>query len=559
MKKSIFILIFFAFINTAFTSAEATTITKYSESQSPYGKKKNFKKMKAYFRYRDADYNGALRILREIYEKNPADAKTNYMMGKCYVQLQEMDKAISFLNKSISLKADIDNDVHYYLGQAYQYQGKLDSAITEYTTYKSSLKQEKLKYDPVVDLLEQTQTAKNLMAHPVNVTIKNLGAEINSEYDDAMPSITADGKTLIFTSRRPDTKGGAIDPNTGQYYDDIYIATWNDEKNKWSSSEDAEGELNTAGHDACLSISPDGSIIFVYRNIAKVTGSGDIYYSVKRPDGKWSNPKNIDKPINTSFFESSACLSPDGNTLYFISERNGGNGNADIWKSKKLGKNLWAKPENLGPVINTIEDELGVYIHPDGKTLFFTSKGHNSMGGYDVFMSRMNPDSTWSVPVNLGYPINSTKDELSFVLTTDGKKAYISSRKENGLGGADIYEIDMTKYFYPIGIDGKVEENIVETELSILKGTVIESNSAQQTEAEIVIKDVATGKETKIESDDNGDYFVTLKGNKDYEISVAKEGYKKYSEKVTLPYDKTKTYTLVKLIVLEKLPEEKKE
>ena len=560
MKKTLFCFLILSILASPFKDATAEKTNTPANLSAPAGKKKCFKRMKAYFRYRDLDYRGALRIYRQIYEINKADAKINFLIGKCNVQLQNMEEAIIYLQTALKLNPDVDNDLHFLLGEAYQYLGKLDSAIVEYNTYKSAMKPQRLKNDPVVDLLDQAITAKNLMGHPVNAKITNLGSNINSEFDDGLPSITADGKTMILTSRRPDTKGSGIDPNTGQFFDDIYISTWNDEKGKWRTAEGVEGDLNTNGHDACLSISPDGSTIFVYRNIPKVTGSGDIFYSTKRADGKWGSPKTMGKPVNSSFFESSACLSPDGNMLYFISEKRGGYGNADIWRSKRIGKNLWAKPVNLGPVINTEDDELGVFVHSDGKTLFFTSRGHKTMGGYDIFMSQMKADSTWTQPVNLGYPINSTKDEISFVMATDGKKAYLSSNKDNGLGGADIYEIDMSNYTYPIRMPGQdTAATKVETALSILKGSVLESSAAQPVEGEIVIKDIATGKEvTRLFTNEAGDYFVTLKGDKEYELSVEKAGYKKYSEKIMLPFDKEKTYTLVKLIVLEKLPEEKK-
>ena len=296
------------------------------------------------------------------------------------------------------------------------------------------------------------------MAHPVNVKIKNLGHDINSEYDDGEPQITADGKTIYFTSRRPDTKGGGIDPNTGQYYDDIYSSAWNDEANKWNPAVNVD-ELNTAGHDAVLGISPDGNTIFVYRNVPKVTGSGDIYFSTKKADGKWQPPKPMPKPINSSFFEGSCSLTPDGNYLYFVSERNGGYGNGDIWRSKRIGKGQWGKPVNLGPTVNTIGDEMSVFMYPDGKTLFFSSNGHNTMGGYDIFMTQMKADSSWTEPINLGYPINTTKDEKTFTMTADGKKAYITSNKDNGLGGYDIYEVDMSNYVYPLRIEGQEREN----------------------------------------------------------------------------------------------------
>jgi len=559
MKKILFCLVIFIFF---VLSSNDVTAEKYSDpaNVSHPGGKKMLKRLKAYFRYKDGNYYGALRIYRYVYEFNKTEAKINFLIGKCNVQLQDMEEAIFYLQEAKKLKPDFDKEVDFLLGEAYQYMGDLDSAIYEFNIYKLALKPRQLKNDPVVDLLSQTVTAKMLMEHPVNVKIKNLGFDINSEFDEGMPSITADGKTLIFTSRRPDTKGGGIDPNTGQYYDDIYMATWNDEKGTWNPAEGVEGNLNTAGHDACLSISPDGNIIFVYRNIHEATESGDIFYSTKRADGKWNTPKTIGKHVNSTYFESSACLSPDGNMLYFVSERKGGYGNADIWKSKKIGKNLWGKPINLGPAINSEEDELGVFMHPDGKTLFFTSKGHNTMGGYDIFMSQMKPDSSWTEPVNLGYPINSTKDEINFVMTADGKKAYVSSRKDGGLGGADIYEIDMSHYTFPLKIKGyETATPKVETDLAILKGSVIESDAAQQVEAEIVIKDVTSGKEvTKLFTNEIGDFFVTLKGDKEYEINVEKSGYKKYSEKIMLPYDNDKIHALVKLIILEKLPEEKK-
>jgi len=559
MKKNLIYFIILVFLAFSFNSFATESHNDTIKSTAKKGKEKPFKRMKAYFRFKDGDYNGALRIYREIYDNDKDDAKLDFLIGKCYVALQNMEQAISFLQKAKQLKPDVDKTLHFLFGEAYQYLGKLDSAIIEFNAYKSTLKSSLLAKDPVNEMLEQAETAKNLISHPVNVKIKNLGSDINSEYDDGSPQITADGKIVFFTSRRPDTKGGGIDPNTGQYYDDIYTSTWNDETSKWSPSAPVEGDLNTAGHDAILGISPDGSTIFVYRNIPKVTGSGDIYFSTKRADGKWATPKPLPKPINSSYFEGSCSLSPDGNCLYFVSERKGGYGNADIWRSKRIGKSQWAKPVNLGPVVNTEGDEMSVFIHPDGKTLFFSSNGHKTMGGYDIFMTQMKPDSSWTEPINLGYPINTTKDEKTFTMTADGKKAYITSNKDNGLGGYDIYEIDMSKYIYPIKIQGQEHENIttkVETDLSILKGSIIESAAAQQIEAEIIIKDVVTSNETKLYTNETGDYFITLKGGRDYEIIVDKPGYKKYSEKVSLPLEKDKTATLVKLIILEKLPQE---
>ena len=288
MKKKLIYFIILVFVAFSFNDLSAGRYNSSVKLSVEKGKKKAFKRIKAYFRYKDGDYNGALRIYREIYDGDKDDAKLNFLIGKCYVALQNIDQAISFLQKAKQLKPDVDKNLHFLFGEAYQYLGKLDSSIIEFNAYKSTLNASQLKNNPVVDMLDQAETAKNLMSHPVNVKIKNLGPDVNSEYDDGAPQITADGKTIFFTSRRPDTDGGGIDPNTGQYYDDIYSSTWNEESNKWNPSAPVQGDLNTPGHDAILGISPDGNTIFVYRNIPKVTGSGDIYFSTKKADGKWA-------------------------------------------------------------------------------------------------------------------------------------------------------------------------------------------------------------------------------------------------------------------------------
>ena len=558
------ILVLFSILSSfnSFAVFHPTLLSENSISLKDKDKYK-IKKAEAWIKYQSHDYNGALRIYRDLLETHKEDADLNFLIGRCHLELQSMEQAIKYFEIAKKIDSKVNSELSLMLGKAYQFLGDIEKAIEQYNEYKSSLSFKQQPKDIVNEYINQCVYAKEMMAKPVDVTIKNMGKEINSEYDDAIPSISADGKTFIFTSRRNDTKGGGIDPNSGMYYDDIYISEFNEENNTWKTAENIEGDLNTDGHDACLSISPDGNTIFVYRNIDGVTGSGDIYYSTKRNDDKWSSPKPIGKPVNSTYFESSACLSSDGKTLYFISERQGGLGNADIWKSTKIDKDLWSKPENLGPVINTIEDELGVFIHPDGKTLFFTSKGHKTLGGYDVFMSTYE-NGKWSEPFNMGYPINTTKDETHFVLSTDGKKGYVSSRKDNGMGGIDIYEVDMSRYIYPVSTENVVSNTTKDTvsikqtfkpELSILKGNLIDSESGQRIESDVDIIDIATGNKQTISTNEQGEYFVTLKGNKEYNVVVDKKGFKKYERKVMLPLDLKKTYTLSQAIVLEKIKE----
>ncbi len=508
----------------------------------------------AWVKYNNSEYYAALRTYKKLYVKAPGNAQLNYRMGMCFIELQQMDTAIYHLNKALKIDTTTNYKAYYALGRAYQYNGKLNDAIDNYYIYKTKLSPKENERNFVNIYLHQCLTAKNLMANPVNVKIKNVGKAINSIYVDASPSITADGQTLIFTSRRPDNTGKNIDPANEDYYDDVYISKYNKEAKVWLQAENMGKPINTEFHDANLSISPDGNMIFIYRNRLNVTKSGDIYVSKKKSDGSWGKPKPIDeKFINSSYFESSACLTSDGKTLYFVSERErGGYGRADIYVSKKVGKE-WSKPVNLGPVINSADDEIGVYIHPDGKTLFFSSDGHNTMGMHDIFMSTINENGVWSEPINMGYPINTTKNEIHFVLSTDRKKAFISSNRVDGFGKTDIYEIDMTYYFKSNqNIDKELARTITGPPLCILKGSVIDSKTSEPIRTSVIIKDLETNKTKIIVTNEKGEYFATLPADKKYELSAKSKGYKTLIIKIKLPKEENETPTLVKHLLLDK-------
>lgn len=541
-----------------FTLSFSLTSFAFSANQGDDDDKDSYtlKMTQARLKFMDEDYVGALRIYKELKENHADDASLNYRMGECFVKLKDMKAAIEHLEKVTNVDTLANKNLYLLLGQAYHYEGHIDEAIDAYYTYKGRLQSRKISLTDsekhyVNLLLKQCLTAKELMSKPVKVNVKNLGDKINSEFTDANPSITADGKTLIFTSRRPTTTGGKIDPSVDEYYDDMYMVT-RDGKS-WGEIKQFESPINTEGHDANLSITPDGSQIFLYKNIEGETNSGDIYVTEKGADGNWDKPKPFgNKYINSSYFESSACLSADGKKLYFVSERDhGGFGNGDIYVATKQG-DVWLKPVNLGPEINSVDDEIGVFIHPDGKTIFFSSKGHNTMGGYDIFMSVLEGEK-WSTPVNLGYPINTTKDEVHFVFTTDRKTAYISSTRDGGMGKFDIYQVDMSEYF--IG-NKDIDENIVSTmsgpELSILKGTVVDGTSSEPVIAKLSVIDQNTKEVTEVESNEKGEYFVTLPGDRKYDINVEAKGYKPMNIKLKLDKGVGETFTMTKHIILTK-------
>lgn len=508
----------------------------------------------AWFRFNEEDYNGALRIYRELFQDYPDNAQLNLRMGQCFVEQNKMDTALSYLNVAIQNDSTIKNEANFLIGKAYQYIGDLDRAIDYFYKYKSKLSPKQNERDFVNVLLQQCLTAKELMGNPVNVKITNLGTSINTKYVDACPSITADGKTLIFTSRRPENTGGKIDLYSEDYYDDIYISTYNEASKEWPLAKNIGAPINTNAHDANMSISPDGNTIFIYKNVENVTKSGDVYYSNRKPTGEWSEPKALEgKYVNSTYFESSACITPDGNTIFFVSEREKeGFGHGDIYMVKKENRE-WGKPINLGSPINTVYDEIGVYIHPDGKTLFFSSNGHKTMGGYDIFMSLLGEDGKWSEPINLGYPLNSTRDEIHFVLGTDRRTAYISSNRDDSFGKYDIYGVDMSFYFRSNkDIPANIASAISGPPLSILKGKVSDAETNQPLKANIIIKNAADDKTHITESDDNGEYFITLPADVKYEIIVKTKGYKNLDVKFKLPKGESDTYTMVKHLLLNK-------
>lgn len=478
----------------------------------------------------EGNVRAALNIYRELLIDFTNDAMVNYRIGECYYRMKNYELSVEYFQNAKRLNNEVDDELYYNLGQSYHMNNQLDESLEAYNTFNASASKKDRNIHNIAKRISQIDYAKKMIANPVKASIENLGNSINSRGGDYSPSISADGRTMIFTSRRADTKGGGVD-NAGdfKYFEDIYISDWDTIDNVWNKARPIEGKLNTEGHDASLSISPDGKQIFIYRNDGEAY-IGDIFVSKKRASsGTWGNPKPLDKPVNTSYFESSACLSSDGNKLYFVSEKEGkkygAQGRGDIYVAEKVSRTLWGEPKNLGVVINTESDENSVFIHPDGKTLFFSSNGHLTIGGYDVYMSKLQEDGTWSKPENLGYPINTIGDDVHFTLSVDGKTAHYSAVREDGLGERDIYKIDMSNY--PILSSG------VAINLSILKGAV--TSGEDEVAADITFKDATGNEVAKTACDDNGNYFITLAGGNKYTATVSAEGYTTKTTEINLP------------------------
>jgi len=482
----------------------------------------------------------------------PNDANVLFHIAECHYELKQLKEAREFAEKSkgIDPKANINNAL--LLGKLYQLEDMKDEALAEFTFFKTNAGNKAIQESDVDMYILQVNTAKELMASPIDVKVENMGDVINSEYEDKAPMVSADGKTLIFTSQRPG-KSSALNPEDGMYFEDIYISRWDTLKKAWADAELIPGALNTEGQDAATSISPDGKQIFLFKNdIEAESRGGDVYVSRLSSSGKWGAPKSMGKPINTTYAELGACISPDGKTLYFVSERQGGKGNADIWMVKRKTRTEWEKPVNLGDVVNTVEDDAGIFLAPDGKTLFFTSKGHNSMGGYDVFKT-VNEGGKWSTPVNLGYPINTIYNDFCFSLSVDAKTGYIASNRKGGLGGRDVYKVDLTNYMV-LEKDMKKKATADGPVMAILKGDVFDGSAGAGMEAEIVVYD-ETGT-TKVgsttSSEGSGEYFLTLLSGKTYLVKIEVKGFKPVEEKVEIKAAKEGATSVVKHYLLYK-------
>jgi outer membrane protein OmpA-like peptidoglycan-associated protein len=489
----------------------------------------------------------ALPMYLELYRSDSSNANISYLVGDCYLRARSgKANAIRYLEKAtMSISPDYKKNyseeknapilAYKLLGDAYHIHSEFDKAIQSYETYKSKLisykRKDNLNLKDANRKIEMCNTAKELIATPVNVKIENMGKALNSPYGDYSPVLTGDQSTMIFTSRRKESTGGQT-YDGGRYYEDIYISNYTG--TEWTVAQNIGTPINTDGNEATVGISPDGQEILIYKDD---NGDGNIYSTTLNGD-VWSTPLKLNSNINSKSWEPSAFISADGHTIYFSSDRPGGFGGRDIYVSQKTEKGDWGKAVNMGPLINTPYDEDAPFIHPDGITLFFSSNGHNTMGGFDVFYSSLSEDeTTWLTPVNVGYPINSPDDDIFYVVSTDKTKAYYSSFKEGGIGEKDNYVITF--------IDQK------KAPLTLLKGIVKEADGSVPKDVVITVTDNESGKIVGIYNANSktGQYLFILTPGKNYNISYEAEGFLFYSENRQIE-KKTNYYEIYKAIQL---------
>ena len=422
-------------------------------------------------------HNQAAEIWQELLQTQPENSNLNWKLGYAYMNsYNQKQKALPFLEKAAEKRAggyggfnmagydpfdpaekNAPVEVDYWLGRAYHLNGQFDKADEFYRKFAAEVDEKHELKAMATRGIEQTANARALMAEPKNYSVSNVGAVINNDHPDFSPVLSVDGNAMFYTSRRvrPDSSNaGVIDLLAGLPFENIYVS-YKDRNNNWQKPEVLNINPPT-GHMATVNVSADGQNLFIYRDDG---GDGNLYES-KLVGELWSDPVLIGSDVNTKSWETHCAVTADGNTLYFVSDRKGGQGGRDLYRVVKLPTGEWSKAQNLGAMVNTPYDEDGVFIHPNGRTMYFASKGHNSMGGFDVFTTEMGDDGNWSKPVNIGYPLNTVDDDLFFVTTADGRRGYFTSDKKGGYGEKDIYFVD-----FP--------ENMEAEGLTVLKGFII--------------------------------------------------------------------------------------
>lgn len=457
-----------------------------------------------------------LKLYQKAYEFNPNNSELNFKIGFCIYNSSQKYNCLTYFEKAYSLNPKVDKKILFYLARANHLNYKFDNAIQFYTQYTASCKTQ-AERDEIGKYITECRSGKELIKDTANVKILNLGENINSEYSEYVPVITSDGLKMYFTSRRKGTTGGQV-ADDGYYYEDIYESV--KVGGAWSKAKSVGTPLNSKFHDAVLGLTSDGQKMFVYQD----ENSGDIAISELK-GSRWLKPVAI-KNINSEYRETKACITSDNKTLYFISNNPEiSYGARDIFYSTLDYQGNWSNPINIGPVLNTIYDEVDIFIHPDGRTIYFSSEGHNSMGGLDVFKSTRNSDGNWGAPVNLGYPINTTLDDAFFLSTSSGKTAYYTSVRPEGFGEKDIYEI----IFQVENKETPIEERVLVT---LVKGIVTDAGTKLPLEAKIEIIDISID-EVVAEFTTNshsGAYLFNLPSGKNYGINVSKDGYLFHSE-----------------------------
>ncbi len=481
------------------------------------------------------------------YKNDSTNSNVNYLLGLCYFKTDATKtKCIPYLLRATeinptyqesSAKEKKASPETFWILALSQYKNSLfEEALSSLEKYKEYIVNNEEKKKDAEKMIKLSKNATELIKTPVKINLINLGSIVNSEYDDHSPVFNIEETVMIFTSKRKGSTGN-FKTSDKQYFEDIYIS--HKTNGKWDAPQKISENINTMEHEASVALSADGNELIIYKDDV---GDGNLYIS-RFNGAEWSKPEKLSNNVNSTYDESHASISSDGSTLYFSSNRPGGFGGYDIYISKRLPNGEWSLAQNAGSVINTESDESGPFIHPDGSTLYFSSKGHNSMGGYDLFFTILKDDGTFSRPENMGYPINSIDDDVFYVLSADGKRAYYSTVQADGFGRKDIYLMDLL--------------SLPERSLVVVNGFIKNKKTGEVVKDVILkINDIKTGSligEFK-PNKQTGKYTIVLPKSKQYALSCGDCGFTFPTQPLVIP-ENSSFYYLQKPILIDPLVE----
>ncbi|HUC80422.1 MAG TPA: OmpA family protein [Flavisolibacter sp.] len=459
-------------------------------------------------------YRDAITVLQQAIARDESYVDAYLSLAGVHGQLKEYAQSVTVYEKGFAIDTAYTADPGFQLPYSINLAGKGDfekalQAVNKilarpnlHPTTRKAAEYRQKSFQFAIDYAKSRPVSNYVFAP------KNLGDAINSPESEYFPSMPIDGKLLVYTRRvnnmNEDFFGSEKD-NTG-----------------WIGAMRLQGNINTSLNEGAQSISQDGQwLVFTGCNRPDGAGSCDIYISYKTPQG-WSPAFNLGGKVNTDQWESQPCLSPDKRDLYFASRRFGGLGGSDIYVSHLLPSGKWSEPENLGPTINTPGDEYSPFIHADNNTLYFTSSGHQGYGNEDLFVSRRGDDGKWGKPENLGYPINTIDHEGTLFIAADGKTAYYASDRSDSKGGLDIYSFEL-------------REDVRPAKTLWVKGKVFDKKTTAGLPSSVELIDLASKRTvSKVQTDETGNYLITLPVGKDYAFNVNRRGYLFYSANYSL-------------------------
>ncbi|HEX8040070.1 MAG TPA: OmpA family protein [Chryseosolibacter sp.] len=503
------------------------------------------KSRKAIEYYTEADnyrvrgqHSQAIGLLNEAIKKDRNFTEAYYRLGIVYMTLKDFPQAISNFEKALSLTQDVRKQkiFWYDLGESYFTVGNYDKAEETLSKFLKAETQNRTKIDRAKLLMGNVEFARENAGNASAYKVKRLSDTVNAFVMQYFPVLTADQQALIFTRRL----------GSGPNDDEDLVISRKNPKGRWTEPESLSKKINTQLNEGTCTISADGrKLIFTSCVGRQGYGSCDLYQSLRIGD-EWTEPRNLGPMVNSPEWESQPSLSADGRTLYFVSDRRGGEGRRDIWVSSLNESGQWTRAKNVGKPVNTQYDEISPFIHVNNRVLYFASNGQVGFGGYDIFFSERDTSSLWSAPRNMGSPINNHEDQFSLFITADGKKGYYSHEeaRDAGYSVSRIYEIEIP------------EENRIRYTSNYVKGVVRDKKTREPLAASIELINLETkATESLVASDSvSGAYLIVLTRGAEYALFANKPGY--LFQSLNFNYSSMKDYEpIVMDIELEKATE----